>query len=873
MKNRLMVTRQTGSGVSVAFLVPPARRPVSAPVKESAVTLEEVAATSAMPDAGADVILEEMKSPVQEKPAVVPAYRTFQLIPHASVKNENIEHFTRVIADSYRELWQRWSSGRAEDPDRIFFETVLEPQSFRTYITTNSSLYEQVQQHARSVWRNVTLADAECPASGIEPGRSTFYELRLARPAFLSLKTDRRMQETPLAQIAELTRGMSSGDRVVLQIGMQAAENSWGRVAERAREEFAQAKKPRWWGKERALHQSSEMKTAGYGFDTVIRITVTSDDERRRRFLANGVRCALKQLDQDNVLVEKRVWRWFKARWLRDLQRRRLPVPLRFRKRQILTGAEIAHFVKLPQRALQEEYSAIDAVTKPEVSLPDELFLADVPGIDIGTVVERGSNRTARVPLKAFGSTSQEQVNDAYCLPEFVFGEQGGGKTSEAKHRAHAAITNGQTVFFFDTADGAAVRELQNTLPTDYPPEKIIHIDLTNKAWPVALRWAFDPKFNEVTADAELEAEKSREAGRMFLRQFVAGIATDAFTDRMERYLASVSRAAGSAPLDIELALNSPAYREELLSRPDVAAQLDIALDLQALQDKARRGSEDISRDGIMSRLRALSSDRFRTNLFYQQPVEPLDFRKYADNEEGGYGYCVTIYCDKSSFGPDGQEAIMTYMLAKVLLEAAYSRVDIADRSKRKPFVVLLDEPHRFIRGEMATKLGEDAAVELRKYRCKLVMFGHSRAQLGKLWDAFQSGGIQVTMYKSKDVQAFKDLAAIIAPLDPVEAWRSLGQYEAVVTKKLPSKTEVAFIAKMCQPPAHVQDRTARREACARQFGRPWKEVSGEIQRRRVEYAQKDSEWLHNELEKAEESEAEKKERRKRGKAKEKTPA
>ncbi|WP_152559351.1 hypothetical protein [Tumebacillus flagellatus] len=683
--------------------------------------------------------------------------------------------------------------------------------------------------------------------------------MRMTRPPFLSLKTDRRMQETPLAEIAELTRGMSVGDRVVIQFGFQAAESSWGRDSEKLRD-AAKGKKrrPKWLPEE--LSAATKMKTACYGFDTVIRVVVTSDDERRRRFLGNGVRCALKQLDQDNDLKEKRVL--FKSRWLLDLQRRRIAVPHRMSKRQILTGAEIAHFVKLPQRALQEEYPVIDAVTKPEVSLPDELFMSDVPGIDIGSVTERGKQRTARVLLKAFGKTSQEQVDDVYCLPEFCFGEMGSGKSSEAKHRAYSAITAGQTVFFFDTADGSAVRELHDALPLDYPEEKIIHIDLTNKAWPVALRWAFDPKHDEASADAELEAEKSRETGRMFLRQFVAGIASDAFTDRMERYLSSVSRAAGSAPLDIELALNSPAYREELLARPEVSSALDIALDLQALQDKARRGSEDISRDGIMSRLRALSSDRFRTNLFYQEPAVPLDFRKYADNADGGYGYCVTIYCDKSSFGADGQEAIMTYLLAKVLLEAAYSRVDL-ERGKRKSFVVLLDEPHRFMRGEMASKLGEDAAVELRKYRCKLVMFGHSRAQLGKLWDSFESGGVQVTMYKSKGVSAFRDLAAVIAPLDPVEAWKSLGQYEAVVTKKLPSKQEVAFIAKMCPPPADVKDRSARRESCARQFGRPWKEVADEIQRRRMEYAKKDAEWYQREQEAAEEAEAARKERRK----------
>lgn len=841
---------------------------VDRPSKPIHTTECNVAAKTEVAASAAPVVSVEEQAAEDRETAPAPSalpvngYRTFQVIPHAEVKNDRIDRFADVIADSYRELYQRWSGLLTfDDPDRLFFETVLTPQSFRTYLTTQAPLVETAKQQAAQTWRHVTMQDVDDPLADLRAENSMGYELRLALPCFMSLSIDRRMQETPLAEIAELTRGMTDGDRVIIQMGFQAAEGSWASRAEKSLSQFQNAKKPpRWWSKKpNDVSSATSMKPAGHGFDICLRILVTADDERRRRRLARGVVLALKQLDHDNQLIGKQVTSWRLKRWITAMQRREIRVPLRDSKRQILTGAEIAHLVKLPQRALQQEYrEVIETVSRPEVALPDELFQADVPGIDIGKVVEKGVERTARVPVTAFGDTAEKYVFDAYCLPEFVFGEMGSGKTGEAIHRAHSAICNGQTAFFFDSADGAACRELHDSLPDDYPEEKIIHIDLTRKDWPIALRWDFNPGAR--SEDEELAAEEAREAGRMFLRQLVSGMATSEFTNRMDRYLAAAARAAGSAPLDIELALTSPAYREELLARPEIAEQLDIVADLQALQDKSRRGSDDISVDGILSRLRVLSADRFRTNLFYQEPTQPLDFRKFADNPEGGYGYCVTIYCDKTSYGPDGQEAILTYLLAKVLLEGAYSRVDI-DPAARKPFVVLLDEPHRYIKGEMAAKLGEDAAVELRKYRCKLVMFGHSRAQLGDLWEAFEAGGIQVTMYKSKNVKAFRDMAAVIAPLDPEDAWSSLGQHEAVVTRKLPSKREVAFIAKMAAPPERVKDRSARREASLRQYGRPWKEVSHEIQERRMEYAQKDRQW-HERVATA--SEQEKLEKRRR---------
>lgn len=829
--------------VTLKFDAPAVRQPLEFPMKEKKVVADAPPAAIEQFSGPVEVLQrrrEEAATAVAEpeKPcaeveqsAREPRYSTFQIVPHAEVKNDKIGEFADLLEGTYRELYQRWTGGfELEDPDRLFFETVMTPEAYRTYITTNTPMLDMVKQHADQTWRRSTSNAVTDPFAEIDPVRSAGFEMRLERPSCYSLSTDRRMQEKPLAQLMALSRSMADDDAVYLQFGFQASEDTWGNRAEELRG-------PGDCG------SASQMKPAAAGYDFTMRVVVASSDARRRRRLCRGVELALRQLNGDNRLVPLHSRRWRLKRLIANMRRRHLPVSLREKRRQILTAAEIAHFIKLPQRALQEEYrQLVDNVSKPEVSLPGELFMSDVPGIDIGEVIEKGVKRTARVPLKAFGQTKQKYVDDAYCMPEFVFGEMGSGKTGEAIHRAHSSIVNGQTAFFFDSADGAACRELHDSLPADYPEEKIIHIDLTNKAWPVALRWAFAPSPSS-GGDAELEAEEAREKGRMFLRQFVAGMATSEFTDRMERYLSAAARGAGAAPLDLELALTSPSYREELLSRPEIAEQQDIVADLTALQEKAKRGSESSTVEGILSRLRLLGADRFRANLFYQEPKETLDFRRYADNPEGGYGYCVTIYCDKNSYGADGQEAILTYLFAKVLLEAGYSRVDI-EPAARKPFVIELDEPHRFIKGDFATKLGEDAAVELRKYRVKLAMFGHSRSQIGKLWDAFESGGVQVTMYKSKNVQAFRDMAAVIAPLDPEQAWASLGQHEAVVTRKLPSKQEVSFICKMAAPPAQVKDRSVRRETCARQFGRPWKEVRDEIQNRRAVYAAKDAVWL-----------------------------
>jgi hypothetical protein len=821
-----------------------------------------------------------------------------QIKPDPTVRNYNVETLAKAFADYYETPLNLFKQKRYMDS--FTFETFLSKNEIAFYLTCPERLRKTFTTIVQSVWEKATVVDAPSVPYFYENLTST-AELRYKRHDIFAIDTDSRTN-APMPSLFAVTKEMANGEQALVQIVCEPYNPlQWAYDAQKTHDKFMKGIMPSrvsslspgkaignvfikafsfidealndFFGADPAkkrdmvhrdpeaitimrkgLSTATKNKPTSDVLRTWIRVVSQSPDENRRDVHVRRISGAFRDLDSDNQLVRKDV-----TISIADVNQRR-PSTVKING-NLMATAEVAKLAQLPTSELQQEYPQIESIRKQEVSLPAELFMADVPGIDIGTVTEKGSVMTARIPVDKYGDTELKYVYDAYCLPEFIFGEMGAGKTAEAIHRAHSAMCLGQTVFFFDTADGSAVRELHDSLPEDYPDEKIIHIDLTNKAWPIALSWAFNP--SKISGDDELKTEEAREAAKMFLRQFVSGMATTEFTNRMDRYLAAASRATSASPLDIELALTSPAYREELLERDFVQSQPEIAIELEALQDKARRGSDDVSVDGILSRLRTLSSDRFRTNLFYQTPVKPLDFRKFADNAEDGYGYCVTIYCDKTSFGPDGQEAVMTYLLAKVLLEGAYSRVDIP-QDKRKPFVVILDEPHRFIRGEMASKLGEDAAVELRKYRCKLVMMGHSREQLGKLWDAFESGGIQVTLYKSKNVKAFKDLGPIIAPLDPELAWASLGKHEAVVTRKLPSKREVAFICKMAPPPPFVKDRSKRREECAREFGRPWKEVSAEIQARRIEYMEKDQEWYARIAEQIEQAkEAKRQQRRK----------
>jgi hypothetical protein len=297
-------------------------------------------------------------------------FKTFQVIPHASVKNNKVDQLPDIMVETYRELFERWNGGKLSSPERLFFETVITNKSYQTFITTNDDLCDIVKQQTQMTWKDVTLQDQEEKHS-LDPESSIAFNFKLKYPFFMSLKTDRSMQQIPLEELLEVSRFMKANDQAFIQFGFQAAEESWYKDADKDREEFEVKPHKRW--KKKEFHKSTELKPSHPGFDFVLRVIVQSKDEKRKRQIARGIILALKQLNQDNELREKQIKPSKMKRFIEDTERRRIPVPFLFGKRQILTPPEIAHFIKLPQRALQDEYPIVETVTGRETDIPDAL--------------------------------------------------------------------------------------------------------------------------------------------------------------------------------------------------------------------------------------------------------------------------------------------------------------------------------------------------------------------------------------------------------------------------------------------------------------------------------------------------------------------
>lgn len=848
----------------------------------------------------------------------------YEISPTPSVRNNQASVLAKVIASFYRSGKELRSWGtpsgqgtfcKVRSPYRCNFRIVMKASSINFYLLLPREKAGEVMRKAEAIYDSgITIQEISGGLPRLDPTKVFCTELSYRKHDIFSLATDKD-NNYPLPSMLTAVRTLEGDDVAIFDAMMEPYDRRvWMKEAKEAHEllekgyvpdaslqhkflrmihqafdkaryelleltRFTKEQKAALeaWKKEQSSYREAarireEMKPATKrkpGEEVVktwMRIAVQSNNHGRAKDAAYTIANAWKDISGDNELERYDVPAKWTARYLNAIETRK-GFSIRFKPNKMSTD-EVGKLLQLPGDSLIEEFPQIAARKVKEVSLPDELSLENIRGVRIGWVTERGIRKMARQPLEAYEDIKQSAVYDALCTAAFGQGKQGSGKSEGfGTVWAYDMVMSGFTAILVDTADGQVLRNFVNSLPADFPEEKIHALNFDNKAWPIPTGWedVYGRTFAGAGGDEELAAlEISEKITARFIGFVNSLSSTGEFTDRMKQYVTSCMRAitcrAGWAFLDLELALTSPAYREELLSWPEVQAMPDVVNDLVTLQEKEAKGSAGAVVEPILSRLKVLSSTQFLTNLFYQPPKmrsdgKPvLDLRRIMDNPEGGYGHVVVIQASFDAW-QEAQATILGFFEDKINFNA-FSRIDI-EQSQRKPVLKWIDEPHKVIKAIEGKLAG--TAVEFRKYRVKNLFTGHSIDQMGDAANALLDGGACITSYKTERESELKRFAHAFAPYtDAKTLYAALPDKHVAINKvRLPSgKDAPAFIAEMTPPPGKVKDRSHVWQACAEKYGRPWKEVRDGIQQKRSRYANLDEEWYKN-VEAAREAEKE----------------
>ncbi|MYL45077.1 ATP-binding protein [Virgibacillus halodenitrificans] len=693
---------------------------------------------------GAEVPLRLIKI----KPKEESKYKTFQIIPHSSVKNTKTEQFPDVMADTYQELLERLQKGAFADPERVFFETAITGSSYKTFITTNAEMQDIIKQQTQMIWKDVTLQDSEPKC--IEVENSIAFNIKLKQPFFMALKTDRTMQQIPLEEVLEVSRFMKNDDEVFIQFGIQSAEEGWYKDADKQREEFENKKHKRW---NKEFSKSTDLKPSHAGFDFTLRLVVKSKDERRKRQIARGILLALKQLNQDNELREKQIKPAKLKKFMDNVNQKHIPVQFIFGKRQILTPPEIAHFIKLPQRALQDEYPIIETVSGRETDIPNVLKNGGIP---LGASIFKGKKQPIYMPIKNY---------DELCLPRIVIGGMGSGKTKGfGANWIVNSVKQGFGALAIDPAKGEIGNEITSALPSD----KFERIKLGSL--PISLDWC--------------EVHHSSRAKNRLANTIIGffNTATDEAGAQTSRYIRAAVMAMQTGKLsEIIQIFEDEEYRNEIIDNMKDGMHKITLTYFNQMSDGKR--AQILA--PILNRLDTILGDEYLAECM--ESDNSLDMVELMSQRKA-----FIIDVPKAELGSEAVDLIVNLLSTKIDLS-----MTLREEKNQFPFFIVFDEPHQFLR---SGKTWKSAAVESRKWRVGYVWMFHSWEQIPRdLAEIIKAAGPHYHLYPSSK-KTFSDLKEEIAPFTVEEALK-LKRYHAINIIRAGETVNNPVIAKMQKPP------------------------------------------------------------------------
>ena len=820
-----------------------------------------------------------------------------------SVRNNQAYVLAKVIASFYRKPSELRSYFKdsilsIKNPYRVNFRIVMQHNDISFYMIVPKEKSPEILRKAEAIYDSGITISEVSSLPQLDSNKTFCTELQYRKHDIFSLDTD-KTNNYPLPSLLTAVRTLEENDIAVFDVMLEPSNQlEWYKQSKEAhklleqgyvpnnslsnkifrsihqvfdkirfeildltrftkeqKEQLAEMKKEQstYLEASRIRKEMSNATKRKSGEDVLkswLRIAVQSNDSGRAKDAAYKIANAWKDISADNELEKYDVPRKWTQRFVDSIENQKsFSVRL---KPNLMSVDEVGKLLQLPADSLIKEFPQIDAMKTKEVSLPNELDQKGIKVVRIGQVTERGKKKLATLPLQAYKDIPLKAVYDSICTTTFAQGKVGSGKSEGyGTIWAYDMVMAGFTSILIDTADGQVLRNFVDSLPRDFPEEKIHVLNFDNKAYPIPLDWSdiYGRNFGE---DDELAALEVSERITSRFIDFINNLSnTGELTDRMAQYVSSCMRAIsvrkGWSFLDLELALTSPSYREELLKLSDIQNEPDIVRDLEDLQEKAAAGKVGQIVDNIMNRLKVLSSTTFMANLFLQPPKldkkgKPiLDIRKLMDNQEGGYGHVIVIQA--SGIWDHNQATILGFMEDKINFNA-FSRIDIP-QDERKPVLKWIDEPHKVITQLEDRLVG--TAVEFRKYRVKNLFTGHSIDQMGKAAKSLLEGGAQITSYKTDSLEDLARFSHAFEPYeDAKELYAALPEKHVAINKvRLPSgKNCPAFIAEMVAPPKKVKDRSHIWHDSAVKYGRHWKEVKNLLQSRRNEYRELDKEWL-----------------------------
>lgn len=577
----------------------------------------------------------------------------------------------------------------------ISFEIVGFPSDIRFYIHVPNKLRDLVEKQI-----NGAYPDAEIkPITGdmmqkkefvmgdeynifSEVGRVAFASYRLKGVDYLPIKVFKDLPTDPLSSITSVLAKMGEGEGAALQIVVSPASSNWKKAGRsyvtKTKKTEANPETAKYSADQKEL-EAIENKVSKPGFDTIIRVVVSSSTGEAAAAHLSNIASALSQFNGINSFVKNK--HVFKGLFMSDFLYRYMP--MRGGKTSILTSEELATMFHFPNKSVATPH--IHWITAKRAPAP---ATTPTQGLYLGKSSYRGI-------AKPVYMSREDRRRHMY-----IIGKTGTGKSEFMKDMIMQDIKGGE---------GLAVIDPHGDLIDD-----ILQLIPSNRAEDVIL---FDPSDTHRPMGFNMLEAQTEEQKHLIVTSIIGlmyklfdpnktGIIGPRFEHAIRNAMLTVMSEPGSTFVEVVRVLTDATYVQELLPKVQDPIIRRYWTD-QIAQTSDFHKSEVL--DYIVSKFGRFVTNKMVRNIIGQSD-SAFNFRKVMDE-----GKILLVNLSKGKIGEENSSFLGLILVPKILV-AAMSRQDMP-KENRKDFFLYVDEFQNFATPDFAQILSE-----ARKYKLNLVV-------------------------------------------------------------------------------------------------------------------------------------------------------
>ncbi len=571
--------------------------------------------------------------------------------------------------------------------EHLSFEIVARHEDIRFYVSVPRKLMDLVEKHIHGAYPGADVREVEEYTIFSEKGNVAFAALRLKNTDYMPLRVYRDLPTDPLSSVTSVLAKMQQNEGASIQILIQPAGRTWSSLGRsyvaKVKKDEATPEKASFKVDAKTL-EAIEQKTGKPGFQTVVRLVVSSDTRESAQVHLENLISAFGQYRSDhNYFTKVKILN--KRMFMVDVIFRYFPVlnlPI-LRQYTILNSDELATIFHFPNKSVETAH--IFWLNAKRAPAPAQI---PTSGLFLGESRYRGVER----PIYISEDDRRRHV--------YVIGKTGTGKSQLLEEMVMQDITAGRGVAVIDP-HGDLIDGILTRMPADRS-EDVVYFDPSDNERPMGLNML------EAYTEEQKHYVVTSIVGLMYklYDPMKTGIIGPRFEHAIRNAMLTVMSVPGSTFVEVVRVLTDSTFVQELLPKVTDPVIRRYWTD-QIAQTADFHKSEVL--DYIVSKFGRFVTNKLMRNIIGQSESS-FDFRKIMDQ-----GKILLINLAKGKIGEENSSFLGLILVPKILI-AAMSRQEMPEE-ERRDFYLYVDEFQNFATPDFAQILSE-----ARKYRLNLIV-------------------------------------------------------------------------------------------------------------------------------------------------------